>query len=65
MVTSPTTVPEGDISNSFEIVLTLSDNLFTVSRDIVYNVQFQDGSATGKCNEAIVNLPVDLIHYNL
>ena len=54
MVTSPTTVPEGDISNSFEIVLTLSDNLFTVSRDIVYNVQFQDGSATGKVTKLLL-----------
>ena len=48
MVTSPTTVPEGDISANFEIVLTLSDNLFTVSRDIVYYIQLQNGTATGK-----------------
>ena len=50
-VTSPTTIQEGNTSTiSFEIILTLSENLFTVSRDIVYDVQLQDGSATGKCN---------------
>ena len=50
MVTSPTTVPEGDTSTIFAIVLTLSQNIFTVSRDIVYDVELQDGNATGKCN---------------
>ena len=49
-VTSPTTIQEGDISTiNFEIILTLSENISQVARDIVYNVQLLDGSATGKC----------------
>ena len=55
MVTSPTTVQEGDTTTSFEIVLTLSESLFTVFRDIVYDVQLQNGSATGKCNCLLQN----------
>ena len=49
-VTSPTTIQEGDISIiNFEIILTLSENISQVARDIVYNVQLLDRSATGKC----------------